>query len=47
MIAVSWVLTNVFGCVLKGGFVRDWVVKSEEKLPAGSLRNLLQINARN
>jgi hypothetical protein len=26
MVAVCWVLTNVFGCVIKGGFVRDWVV---------------------
>ena len=26
MIAASWVLTNTFGCVIKGGFVRDWVV---------------------
>jgi len=26
MIAASWVLTNMFDCAIKGGFVRDWVV---------------------
>ena len=29
MIAVCWVLINVFGCTVKGGFVRDWVVNGE------------------
>ncbi len=26
MIAACWVLVNKFNCVVKGGFVRDWVV---------------------
>jgi len=29
MIAVCWILVNVFHCVIKGGFVRDWVVNGE------------------
>ena len=29
MIVVCWVLTNMFDCVVKGGFIRDWVVNSE------------------
>lgn len=32
MIAVSWVLVNLFGCTIKGGFVRDWVVNADEWL---------------
>lgn len=47
MIAVCWVLTNVFNCVIKGGFVRDWVVNNDEVLPQGNLSNLLQPNPRN
>ena len=47
MLAVCWVLTNVFHCVIKGGFVRDWVVNKEEVLPIGNLRNLLKENPRN
>lgn len=33
MIAVSWVLINLFDCVVKGGFVRDWIVNGEEVVP--------------
>ena len=29
MIVVCWVLVNMFDCVIKGGFVRDWVVNAE------------------
>jgi hypothetical protein len=28
MIAVCWVLTTKFDCSIKGGFVRDWVVRN-------------------
>lgn len=28
MVAVCWVLTNKFDCSIKGGFVRDWVVRN-------------------
>jgi hypothetical protein len=44
MIATCWVLVNKFNCVVKGGFVRDWVVNGEEVLPAGDQSNLLQKN---
>ena len=29
MVAVCWVLVNMFNCVVKGGFVRDWVVNGD------------------
>jgi len=47
MIAVCWVLVTMFNCTIKGGFVRDWVVNKDEKLPNGPKTNLLQKNARN
>jgi hypothetical protein len=47
MIAACWVLTTLFNCVIKGGFVRDWVVNGEEYVPAGDLSKLLQKNPRN
>jgi hypothetical protein len=49
MIAVCWILVTKFDCVIKGGFVRDWVVNGEEVLPKTELerKNLLQKNPRN
>lgn len=49
MIAVCWVLVNRFDCVIKGGFVRDWVVNGEEVLPKTEKErvDLLQNNPRN
>lgn len=29
MVAVCWVLTCIFDCVIKGGFVRDWVINGD------------------
>ena len=28
MVAVCWILTNKFDCSIKGGFIRDWVVRN-------------------
>jgi len=47
MIATCWILVNKFHCVIKGGFVRDWIVNNEEILPSTNRRNLLQSNPRN
>ena len=49
MIAVCWVLTCRFHCVIKGGFVRDWIVNGEEVVPPTQNEkiNLLQKNNRN
>ena len=49
MIAACWVLTCKFHCVIKGGFVRDWVVNGEEVVPPlkNDRVNLLQKNPRN
>jgi hypothetical protein len=48
MIAACWVLVNNFSCVIKGGFVRDWVVNGDEVLDTKKdLTKLLQVNARN
>jgi hypothetical protein len=30
MIAVCWVLVNRFSCIIKGGFVRDWIVNGKD-----------------
>ena len=37
MMAVCWILVHNFGCEIKGGFVRDWVINGEVKLPGGPL----------
>jgi hypothetical protein len=29
MIATCWVLVNKFDCIIKGGFVRDWIVNND------------------
>ena len=48
MIAVCWVLVNRLNCVIKGGFVRDWVVNGEEVLDTSKdLTKLLSKNKRN
>lgn len=49
MIAVCWVLVNLFNCTIKGGFVRDWVVNADEwlDLTVQERLNLLQPNVRN
>lgn len=47
MIAVCWVLVNKFNCVIKGGFVRDWIVRGHEYLPNTDLKNLLEKNPYN
>ena len=48
MVAVCWVLVNVFDCNIKGGFIRDWVVNGKDYIPNGlDLSKLLQPNPRN
>ena len=48
MIAVSWLLVTKFNCVIKGGFVRDWIVRGYEYLPPNTdLRKLLTRNPYN
>ena len=49
MIAVCWILVNKFDCVIKGGFVRDWIINADEKVPLTSQlrRDLLQHQGRN
>jgi hypothetical protein len=32
---VAWVLINEFDAVIEGGFVRDWIVRGDEKFPTG------------
>lgn len=45
MVAVAWILVNKFHCTIKGGFIRDWVIRGEEKLPQNvDLSNLLKPN---
>ena len=44
MVAVCWILVNKFNCTIKGGFIRDWVIRGKEWLPPGNLSNLLQLN---
>ena len=41
MVAVCWILTNKFQCSVKGGFIRDWVVRNHESLPKKDLRTIL------
>lgn len=46
MIAVCWILVNRYDCIIKGGFIRDWVVNGkEENIPGGPLNNLLAKDA--
>ena len=33
---VAWILVNKYHCILKGGFVRDWIVGGREHFPAGT-----------
>lgn len=48
MIAVCWVLVKRFDVIIKGGFVRDWIVNGkDEKDPTLNLANLLELNPRN
>lgn len=47
MVAVSWILVNKFHCVIKGGFIRDFVVRGYEWLPSGDLSNLMSVCPRN
>lgn len=47
MIAVSWVLVTKFNCIIKGGFVRDWIVNGKQYLPNIDLKNLLTLNPYN
>jgi hypothetical protein len=48
MIAVCWILVKRFDCVVKGGFVRDWIINGKDEIDNNlDLRNLLQINPRN
>ena len=47
MVAVCWVLVTKFHCSIKGGFVRDWVIKNKQHLPPGDLTKLLQKTYRN
>lgn len=45
MVAVAWILVNKFYCTIKGGFIRDWVIRGEEKLPRNvDLSNILKLN---
>lgn len=44
MVVVSWILVNKFDCTIKGGFIRDWVIRGKEWLPPGDLSNLLKSN---
>lgn len=42
MIAVCWVLVKRFDCIIKGGFVRDWVINGTEKIdPSIDPKNLI------
>lgn len=47
MVAVCWILTCLFDCIVKGGFIRDWVVNADQNLPVGDLTKLLTVNPRN
>lgn len=51
MVAVCWILVNKFHCKIKGGFIRDWVIRGIEWLPplkAGEdYSNLMKICPRN
>lgn len=47
MVAVCWILVNKFHCVIKGGFIRDFVVRGYEWVPAGDLSNLMSKCPRN
>ena len=48
MIAVSWLLVTKFNCIIKGGFVRDWIVRGYEYLPLNTdLKKLLTRNPYN
>ena len=47
MVAVCWILVNRFNCIIKGGFIRDFVVRGYEWLPPGDLSDLMEICARN
>jgi len=42
MIAVCWVLVKHFDCIVKGGFVRDWIVNGKDEIDRSlDLKNLL------
>lgn len=47
MVAVCWVLVNKFHCTIKGGFIRDWVIRGYEYLPKGDLSNIMKVSKRN
>jgi hypothetical protein len=47
MVAVCWILTNKFNCSIKGGFIRDWVVRNHESLPNKNLTTILERNPLN
>jgi hypothetical protein len=41
MIAVCWVLVTKFNCTIKGGFLRDFVIRGESKSSDGLSPNIL------
>lgn len=48
MVTVCWILVNKFNCEIKGGFIRDWVVRGDSKIPNGlNLKKLLSVNPLN
>ena len=47
MVAVCWVLVNKFHCTIKGGFIRDWVIRGKQWLPPGDLSKIMSKNPMN
>ena len=43
---IAWILINEYGCIIKGGFVRDWIVAGNDFFPKGTKFNDLGNNRR-
>ena len=33
---IAWILINDYGCIIKGGFIRDWIVAGRDVFPKGT-----------
>jgi hypothetical protein len=45
MVVVSWALVTYFDCIIKAGFVRDWIVNGEDETKPGQPLVPANINA--